>query len=196
MEKKEKTSQKAASLKSHLDFALVSVFSISSLAAKKTMENAALSERPPPLPAEPPETVRKVAGTSEGSEKRDGREKSDGIMPDADADASSSPTLMNHAHLLRRLLLLLALAATQLLSVLGFALRWLGHTLEDLAGVFVRERKRKSETEQREMLERGDSTTKKPHPQKKNLHFPPSYFAPQPPRAPPRRARTELQLVQ
>ena len=87
------------------------------------METSTPSDRPPSLPEEPPENLREVAGPSEGLEKGDGREKSsDCRMP--------SPTMHNF----RCLLLLLALVATQLLLALGFALRWLGHVLEALAG--------------------------------------------------------------
>mgnify|MGYP006879041131 CR=1 FL=1 len=94
------------------------------------METAAPSDRRPPLPDEPLETLRGAAGPSdEGSKKRDGSEKKSVCrMPDG---ASSA---MEHHHL-RRLLLLLALVASQLLSALGFVLRWLGHALEELAGV-------------------------------------------------------------
>ena len=97
-----------------------------------------------------------------------------------------SPTMNHH---LRRLLLLLALGATQLLSVLGFVLRWLGHALEDLAGVCVCEREnersssRERETEQRETEQRdvgerergtqrnGDDDNKTPHPPPKKTSF-------------------------
>ena len=116
VEKKKEKKKKLADCHSAL-----SLFLLLPHSPPKTMETAAPSPgRSPPFLEEPPETV---AGPRKGPEKR---EKNTACrMPD---DASS---MTPH---LRRLLLLLALVATQLLSALGFALRWLGHALEELAG--------------------------------------------------------------
>lgn len=89
------------------------------------MEAASPAELPPPPPRE---AILHVAGPSKGSEKND---EVDDEVVDCGMPVVVSPTLPQH---LRQVLLLLLLVVTQILSTLGFALRWLGHALEELAG--------------------------------------------------------------